>query len=228
MNVHPTAFGHGIARRLLQCVIDIADQQHKPIRLVSSAMNLDSFSLYTKAGFVPRQIFQDMVLDVPPQGIDLAEGLKGEIRAATEEDLPAMASLEERVAHIRREKDYRFLVAANNEKAHQQNQRQWHTSVLYHQGELHGWMASIAHAGSHMIGPAIAQDESAALALLRHELNYRAGNRMVFLVPVDCQILVQAAYAWGARNCELHVAQVRGEFRPYEGVCMPTFMPETG
>src|SRR6476661_3897414 len=54
MNVHPDYFGRGVARRLLGHIVDLADQQGKPVRLVSSAMNLDSFSLYTRAGFVPR------------------------------------------------------------------------------------------------------------------------------------------------------------------------------
>jgi hypothetical protein len=34
-------------------------------------------------------------------------------------------------------------------------------------------------------------------------------------------------YDWGARNCELHFCQVRGEFKPFQGISMPTFLPET-
>lgn len=44
MNVHPNYFGRGIARQLLDFILDFADGQKKPVRLVSSAMNLDSFS----------------------------------------------------------------------------------------------------------------------------------------------------------------------------------------
>ena len=40
--------------------------------------------------------------------------------------------------------------------------------------------------------------------------------------------LVQQMYAWGARNCELHFCQVRGEFQPFRGVSLPSFLPETG
>jgi hypothetical protein len=35
-------------------------------------------------------------------------------------------------------------------------------------------------------------------------------------------------YDWGARNCELHIYQVRGQFKPFQGISMPTFLPETG
>ena len=47
------------------------------------------------------------------------------------------------------------------------------------------------------------------------------------MVPVECVALVQTLYRWGARNCEIHFAQVRGEYRSASGVVMPTFMPET-
>jgi hypothetical protein len=48
------------------------------------------------------------------------------------------------------------------------------------------------------------------------------------LVPVDRDELVRELYGWGARNCELHVHQIRGEHQPFLGVNFPTFMPETG
>src|SRR5438093_1633614 len=67
MNVHPNYFGRHVASRLLQFVIDFAVRAGKPVRLVSSAMNLDSFSLYTRAGFVPRAAFADMALTVPAE-----------------------------------------------------------------------------------------------------------------------------------------------------------------
>ena len=69
MNVHPEHFGKGLARHLLERIVRLSDEENKPTRLVSSAMNLDSFSLYTRGGFVPRQIFQDMTLAVPDEGL---------------------------------------------------------------------------------------------------------------------------------------------------------------
>ncbi len=69
MNAHPNYFGQGVARGLLEYIIKIAEGLGKPIRLVSSALNLDSFSLYTRAGFVPRCAYQDIALTVPEEGI---------------------------------------------------------------------------------------------------------------------------------------------------------------
>ena len=53
MNSHPDHFGRGVARALLAHIIGLAQEQDKPVRLVSSCLNLDSYSLYTRAGFVP-------------------------------------------------------------------------------------------------------------------------------------------------------------------------------
>ncbi len=220
MNVHPEAFGRGVARSILQRIIELAGRENKPVRLVSSAMNLDSFSLYTKAGFVPRQTFQDMIIEIPEEGLVAPSELAGTIRTANDTDIRSMGELEMEVAKIWREQDYRYFV--ENQDGH------WHTSVLYDGDQLRGWIASIAHPASNMIGPCLARDQETAIALLLNELNYRRGQTMVFLVPVDCDRIVQAAYGWGAKNCELHVAQVLGEYIPVEGVAMPTFLPESG
>ena len=72
MNVHPLAFGRGVAKALLTEVVRLATEQALPLRLVSSAMNLDSFSLYTKAGFVPRQLYQDLILEIPIDALPTA------------------------------------------------------------------------------------------------------------------------------------------------------------
>ena len=69
MNVHPKFYGRGIAGVILREIIAMAEAESKPVRLVSSAMNLDSFSLYTRHGFVPRATYQDMFLPVPEDGL---------------------------------------------------------------------------------------------------------------------------------------------------------------
>jgi len=68
-----------------------------------------------------------------------------------------------------------------------------------------------------------------AKALIYYELNKRQrGNSLVFLIPVHQGELVKTLYEWGARNCEMHLCQVRGACPPMNGITMPTFMPETG
>ncbi|MEM7531690.1 MAG: GNAT family N-acetyltransferase [Chloroflexota bacterium] len=220
MNVHPNYFGMGVARQLLNFIIEQADAAQKPIRLVSSAMNLDSFSLYTRAGFVPRVTYQDMFIEVPESGFNQEIEGKEHVRPATLTDVPKIVALEMELSHISREKDHRYFV---------ENQAGiWHVSVYENDaGELDGFLVSVADPGSNMIGPGAARTQAQAAALIHAELNVNRGRSPVFLVPMDCAELVQTLYAWGAKNCETHVHQVRGEFKPFTGVVMPTFMPET-
>ncbi len=221
MNAHPNYFGAGVARELLEFIIDFAERQQKPLRLVASAMNLDSFSLYTKAGFVPRRAFQDMFIDVPEAGMSLTVPGAECVREATLGDVDAMAAVEMAVSHISRRKDYRHFI--ENEAGI------WHTSVYENEdGGIDGFLVSVAHSGSNMIGPGVARTEEQTVALVLAELNQNKGRTPLFLVPVDCPQLRDTMYAWGARNCEIHFAHVRGEFQPFNGVAMPTFMPETG
>ena len=58
MNVDPDHTGKGVAKALLAEVIEKAGDL--PVRLLSSALNLDSFSLYTRAGFGPVSVYHDM------------------------------------------------------------------------------------------------------------------------------------------------------------------------
>jgi GNAT superfamily N-acetyltransferase len=222
MNVHPDYFGHGVARRLLQHITDFADRLGKPVRLVSSAMNLDSYSLYTRADFVPRRAYQDMFLDVPQAGLGHTATLpkSKDVREAAVSDVEAIAALEMELLGICRGDDFRYMI--------ENRDGFWHTSVLQGEGGvLDGFMVSCGHPGCNMIGPGLARTGEEAAALLLAELDRHRGRRPVFLAPVDCEELVRQAYGWGARNCELHFSQVRGACPPMGGVNLPTFLPET-
>ena len=223
MNVHPKFYGRGIAGVILREIIAMAEAESKPVRLVSSAMNLDSFSLYTRHGFVPRATYQDMFLPVPEDGLAAeAPAGRARVREATPEDAVTMADLEMELSHIRREKDFRHFIenAAGI----------WHVSVIENEGGsgIDGFLCSVNHPGSNMLGPGVMRTDADAAALIHAELDVHRGRAPVFLVPVDAAELVQTVYSWGARNCEMHLCQVLGEFKGFDGIAMPTFMPETG
>jgi len=222
MNVHPNYFGQGAGKALLQFIIDYTDRNHFPaLRLTQSALNLDSFSLYTTAGFVPRWAFQDMYLSVPAQGMNRTAPGLDRVRNATLADVPAMAALEMEISGIERDQDYRYCI---------QNQLGfWHVSVYESaQGVVDGFLISCGHPAMNMLGPGVSRSETEAAALILRELDGYRGRSPVFLIPVERAALVRQLYDWGARNCELHFCQVRGEFRPFQGISMPTFLPETG
>ena len=221
MNVSPDFFGQGIARNLLTKIIQIAEDQSLPVRLVSSAQNLDSFSLYTRQGFSPTQAFQDMYLEVPKEGFQPEISSEFEIRNARLNDVEEMVTLEKRLCGIERAKDFEYFI---------ENKRGiWNTVVCRNTaGILLGFLGSVDHPASRMIGPGVAENQQVALKLIAALLDRFRGKCPVFLLPVIAKEAVQTAYSWGARNCEIHFSQCRGENQPPEGIVMPTFMPETG
>ena len=223
MNAHPDYFGMGVAKMILKEILSIASEKKLPVRLVSSAMNLDSFSLYTKVGFVPQMTFQDMTLNVRLSGLEQEppDGTHS-VRDATLDDVCAIADLEFELNGIRREKDYEFFTI--NDSGH------WGVSVFESaNGKIEGFLCSVNSDGGKMLGPGLMRQAQHAESLIYHELDKRhRGNSPVFLIPVNQGGLVKSLYGWGARNCEMHLCQVLGDCPPMNGVTMPTFMPETG
>lgn len=214
----------GAAKAILAEITRMADAAGLPVRLVSSAYHLDSFSLYSKAGFLPIRVYQDMILSVPDEGMDPAtapEQVKS-VRPAVMNDLEAIVSLEQDLTGIRREKDHRFFI--------ENRSGIWSTLVIDSPdgSGLKGFLTSVAHPGSRMLGPGTARDTQTALALLWAQLDqFHRGASPVWLAPADATDLVHACYRWGAKNCELHLAQTRGGSRSHTGLIFPTFMPET-
>jgi len=223
MSVHPDHGRKGVGRRLVQHILDFTKERGSPsCRLVSSAINMDSFSLYNRAGFVPRMTFQDMVIVVPEEGMG-ATHVAGEdrVRPASLADVPAMGDLEMELAGIRREIDYRYAI---------RNPRGFLNATVYENDQrgIDGFMISAKHPALHMLGPCVARDETVALALMRRELDRFRGTWTLFAVPMERRRMVEQLYAWKAVNVETHLMEAWGEFRAFRGVNMPSFLPETG
>lgn len=219
MNVDARHFGRSVASALLAFVCKVADEAELPLRLVSSAMNLDSYSLYTRVGFVPRVVYQDMVLPLPEGDHGIVAPGRERVRSARAGDLQSIVALGEEVEKLNRERDFEYFLSQPDI---------WHVSVIEEEsGRLSGCLASIAHPGSTMLGPGFSRDEASAAALILAELEHRRGHTPVFVVPAHCEELVATLYGWGARNCELHVHQCRGRWDQPSGVSMPTFLPES-
>ncbi|HRE83500.1 MAG TPA: GNAT family N-acetyltransferase [Opitutaceae bacterium] len=218
----PEAQGRGVAKALLEPIVRRAQTDGKPVRLVSSALNLDSFSLYTRLGFIPYSLFQDVSLAVPSNGLrgDRPKGVD-RVRLAEPDEACRLANLEERLQGIRREQDYRFFLTGKAGG--------WRTWVYEDvSGKLHGVLARSTHPSHSMLGPGVAVDESVALALLWVALDDARGTTPVFLLPCAAAGLVKAVYRWGGRNVELHLAQTTGPIPVTSGISFPTFLPESG
>src|SRR5262249_37295559 len=158
MNVHPNHFGLQVGRALLQHIIAFTERGGYPaLRLTASAMNLDSFSLYNRAGFVPRCAFQDMCIKVPPNGMTQTPPGIDRVRPATLADVPAMAALEMDISGITREEDYRYCIS--NALGF------WGVSVYENSSTgIDGFSISSGHPALNMIGPCLARTEKEAAA----------------------------------------------------------------
>jgi ribosomal protein S18 acetylase RimI-like enzyme len=222
MSVHPDYFQRGVGRALVNHIVDYADShQYAALRLVSSAMNMDSFSLYNRSGLIPHGSYHDMVLPVPSAGLQLSYPQRDQVRTAGPADVDAMTLLEMEVSGISRSNDYRYAI---------ENPRGVLQALVIESsdGAIDGFMISIRHPALNMLGPCVARSEQAALALLLQATERFRGEVPLFVVPMDKRELVETLYAWGARNVETHLFQVRGKFQAFNGVSLPSFLPETG
>lgn len=218
----PEAAGRGVARAMMNHAAGLARERGQPLRLVSSLLNLDSFSLYSRMGFVPHTLYQDVFFQVPEQGLPgAAPEEAARVRPARFEDIPAMAALEEELLGIRRERDLRFFL--------ENPVGDWRCAVLERPCGLGlaGWLAGSVHPSFLMTGPGVARDEVAAKALLWAALEAQRGGSTVVLAPCQAPGLVQTLYQWGGRNVELHAAQVLGPLPQASGLAFPTFLPES-
>ena len=221
MNVHPSYAGKGIASAMLRNIIESAERLNKPLHLVSSAMNLDSFSLYNRAGFTPYCLYQDMRFTVPEEGYSVCLPEASQVRPATIDDLQGIVELERQITGLERPQDYQHFIE-NPELI-------WSVSVLENtSGDgLAGVLCSVCCAATHMIGPGCAVDADVAKALLLNQLNQYPGRSPVVLIPCSSGELRNFAYTLGGKNIEIHFAQSRGEIPVFKGLTFPTFLPET-
>ncbi len=221
--VAPRALSRGVARAMLAPVLESARAKGLPVRLVSSLLNLDSFSLYSRLGFVPHTLYQDVCFTVPPTGL-AHPAPAGALRVAQCRDVSMarrLAEFEAELQGISREQDFKLFL--------ENRVGDWRLWTLESEaGRLEGFLVASLHPGCPMLGPGAARDEATAAALVWRALDTLRGQSTVLLVPSQAHDLVRRCYAWGGRNVELHVAQAVGRVAPTQGIAFPTFMPETG
>jgi len=219
MCVDPQFYGRGLARKLLDEIIKLAQKANKTLHLISSAINLDSYSLYNKAGFVPKDLYQDMIIPVPGDGKSFEPGEIEGVRAATFKDIPAMVSLEKEIHGQDHGKDLQFII--NDESG------TWNCHVLEKDGALQGFLCRVNHPSSKIIGLGVSRNSQTALSLIKSHLDYYKGESPLVIVPVKETVLVQELLKMKARNVELHISQsIPFSASPKNGFIMPTFMPE--
>lgn len=220
MAIHPEFSGRGIGKALVESIINFTkENNYKSLRLTGSALNMESFSLYNRCGFVPRQIYNTLLIPVKEDYKPL-EKLEGSVRKATLQDIDALANLENEVSGISRKGDYTFAI---------ENTFEIFEMLVYESSEgIEGFMMSIKHPASQIIGPGAARDEHVLDSLISVSLNRFKDTSVMTLLPMEQHSLIRKMYDLGGRNIETHLYQVWGEFQGFKGLSIPGFMPETG
>ena len=168
MNVHHEQFGRGVARSLLNTITNRGRAEGKSVRLVSSCLNLDSYSsthvaVSSPSTHLPRHDDPSTGSRSPPH--PPPDGIV--IREAMMDDVEAMAAVEMEVSGISRRSDYKYFL--RNEEGF------WHTSVVEGANGLEGFLVSCGSEMCNMFRPGVAQGEDQA-ALIHAELNqHKAG-----------------------------------------------------
>ena len=219
MCVHPDYYGRGLARKLLNQIIGLAQKENKPINLISSAMNLDSYSLYNKAGFVPCEFYQDMIIPVAENGCDFSEEELTGVRTATFKDIPAMVELEMKIHGQDHGKDLQYIISDSTGT--------WNCHVIERENCISGFLCSVNHESTKIIGLGAFQEYKSAISLIKSHLNYYKGLNPLVIIPAKEKDLVQELLKMKAKNVELHISQsIPASESPSNGLIMPTFMPE--
>ncbi len=220
MCVHPEFYGRGLAGKILNKIIALAQKANKPLNLISSAMNLDSYSLYNKAGFVPGNFYQDMIIPVAENGCDFSEEELAGIRKANFNDIPVMVELEKEIHGQDHGKDLQYIISDSSAS--------WNCHIIETRGSVQGFLCSVKHPSANIIGLGAVRDSQSSLALIKSHLNYYKGQSPLIIVQAREKSLVQELLNMKARNVELHVTQTISISppKPVNGIVLPTFMPE--
>jgi GNAT superfamily N-acetyltransferase len=222
MCTHKDCWGKGIGRAMVDHILKFTEENsYKSCRLVGSAINMNSFSLYNRSGFVPRGIYHDMVITVSEETLMARTPCEDRVRNVITEDVTGMGDLEMEISGIKREIDYHYAI---------ENPRNVLHAAVYENDQhgIDGLMISVKHPSLNMLGPCVARSREIALALIRKEVRRFKETWILLVVPMEKGNMVEQLYKWGAVNVETHLKQVWGEFQPFKGVNLPSFLPETG
>lgn len=259
MCVHASFEKRGVGRNLVRRIVREQEERGLPsLRLMSSALSMDSFSLYNRAGFTPRVLHQDMVVTLPApavrreEGVPLPPGGGVEdrdavtttttdpdtitIRHATPDDVPAMVQLEELISGITRPQDFEYCI--------RDERRMFDVYVATERDPastpMVGFCIALRCPLSHQLGPGVARDDVVMTRLFHHALTHTyedqtkddddggGSTSVLAVVPVRATRVVRYLYGRGAKNVETHFLQVKGAYQEMNGVSIPSFLPETG
>jgi hypothetical protein len=181
-------------------------------RLSQAAFNKESFSLYSKTGFVAAE--QCLRLERPPAPVTPEED-EPHVRVVTAENASLVAGLDRRLTGAERERELAALFSMGR--------------VYVHGGDtdIQGYLATMPTPGPTLLGPAVAHSEAHLGALIRAALRDIGPRASSVHLPARFAPTIDECYRLGFRLFCLETLMVRGEWRTPDALYLHSMFPET-
>jgi predicted N-acetyltransferase YhbS len=210
VTVAPEAQGSGAGRAIMERLLE-ETRECSSVRLIQDAFNNVSFSLYSKLGFVPRDIVARFVAEAPrpkPPTNSLA------VREMTAADLDSVAALDERKTGMRRHPDFDLLLSLGSQLVGERD------------GRLAGFLCRVPAGDECMLGPGAAETLDDLWALLCEGVRLPGPARVRMWVTASQHELVRYAFESGFAISSLSTYMVKGEWQPPPGPHFMAMFPE--
>jgi GNAT superfamily N-acetyltransferase len=210
VTVDASAQGSGAGRAIMYRLLE-ESRQCSSVRLTQDAFNNVSFSLYSKLGFVPRDVLLPLAAEDPrPQ--PMANAAK--VRLMTADDLDEVAALDTRVTGWARRCDFDLLLGFGPHL------------VCERAGRMVGYLCRMALDGVDYLGPAAAEEPDDLKSLLYQAAQMPGARAARISLHASQPELVQYAMDSGYAVTHLSIYMVRGDWQPPNGVCAIAHFPE--
>lgn len=209
--VDPASQGIGVGRRMMQAVFDLYPDAAS-FRLVQAAFNKESYSLYSRTGFVAVEPL--LRLERPPAPVMPEEG-EPHVRRAAVEEAPAIAELDRRLMGVERDRELAIIFGMGR------------VYVCDDGGGMQGYLATFPTPGPVFLGPAVAHSEDQVNALVRAALRAIGSHPVTLHLPTRFASTIDECYRLGFRLFSLETFMVRGEWHMEEAAHLRSTFPET-
>lgn len=199
----------GVGRRMMEALFDLYPDA--AFCLSQAAFNKESFSLYSRTGFVA--VEQMLRLDRPIAPVT-SEDDDPNVRGATADDAPSVVDLDRRLSNAEREREIETLFGTGR------------VYVCDDGSGVQGYLASLATPGPVYLGPAVAHDEAQIGALVRAAVRAAGSRSCTIHLPARFTPLIHECFRLGFRLFCINTFMVRGEWRTPEAFYLHALFPE--
>jgi ribosomal protein S18 acetylase RimI-like enzyme len=211
VTVDPGSQAIGVGRRMMQAIFDLHPDAAS-FRLSQAAFNKESFSLYSKTGFVAAE--QLLRLDRPPAPV-ASEDDEPHVRVVAAESAPLVAELDRRLTGAERERELPTLFGMGRVYVHGDD------------SDIQGYLATMPTPGPTFLGPAVAHSEAQLAALVRAALRDIGPHASALHLPARFAPTIDECFRLGFRLFCLETFMVRGEWRTAPVFYLHSMFPET-